>query len=146
MVFIALVAATASAASIFEPGSWYEQLVKPSWTPPNRVFAPVWTALYVGIAVAGWLVWRRTGRMVAALQFWLAQLVLNWMWSFLFFGLHRPDLALADILLLLACIIAFIVTARRRSPAASWLFIPYAVWVGFATALNFSIWRLNGAA
>jgi len=81
---------------------------------------------------------------VLSLQFWFAQLVVNGLWSFLFFGLRRPDLALVDICLLLALIFAFIVTARRRSLVASWLFVPYAAWVGFATVLNFSIWRLNG--
>ena len=143
VVFVALVALAASTGAMFEPGAWYEQLSKPSWNPPNAIFGPVWTVLYIGIAVAGWLVWRASGRMVIALQFWIAQLVLNWMWSFLFFGLHRPDLALVDIVLLLATIFAFIVTARRQSRVASWLFVPYAAWVSFATALNFTIWRLN---
>jgi len=145
LVFILLVAATASAGAVFQPGSWYEALNKPAWNPPNAIFGPVWTILYVGIAVAGWLVWRATGRMVVALQFWIAQLVLNCLWSFLFFGLHRPDLALVDIAVLLVTIFAFIVTAHRRSAVASWLFVPYAAWVGFATALNFTIWRLNSA-
>jgi tryptophan-rich sensory protein len=143
LVFVALVAAAASTGALFEPGSWYAQLEKPSWNPPNAVFGPVWTVLYVMIALAGWLVWRASGRMALAVQFWLAQLALNWMWSFLFFGMHRPDLALVDIVLLLAAIFAFIVTARRYSTVASWLFVPYAAWVGFATALNFTIWRLN---
>ncbi|HEY5808504.1 MAG TPA: TspO/MBR family protein [Povalibacter sp.] len=144
LVFVALVALGASAGALFEPGAWYQQLIKASWNPPDWIFAPVWIVLYVGIAAAGWLVWRRTSRMVLALQFWFAQLLLNWMWSFLFFGLHRPDLALVDIGLLLITIFAFIFTAHRRSVAASLLFVPYALWVGFATSLNFEIWRLNG--
>jgi benzodiazapine receptor len=144
-VFVLLVAAAGLFGAQFEPDSWYRELAKPSWNPPNEVFGPVWTVLYVGIAVAGWLVWRATGRMVMSLQFWFAQLVINGLWSFLFFGLHRPDLALVDIVLLLALIFAFIVTARHRSRVASWLFVPYAAWVGFATALNFTIWRLNSA-
>lgn len=143
LVFTALVVLTASAGAFFEPGAWYQQLAKPAWNPPNAVFAPVWTALYVAIAVAGWLVWRRRSRMVPALHLWLAQLVLNWMWSFLFFGLHRPDLALIDVVLLLATIVAFIITAARHSAVASWLFVPYALWVAFATSLNLTIWRLN---
>lgn len=141
--FVALVAIAASAGALFEPGDWYQQLAKPSWNPPGWIFAPVWTALYVCIAVAGWLVWRRAGRMVPALHFWFVQWVLNWMWSFLFFGLHRPDLALIDVGLLLVAIFAFVFSARRRSAAASWLFVPYALWVSFATALNFAIWQLN---
>ncbi|MFL6619239.1 MAG: TspO/MBR family protein [Povalibacter sp.] len=144
ILFAALVAAAASAGVLFEPGAWYQHLSKPVWTPPNWVFAPVWTALYVGIAVAAWLVWRRTGRMVLALHFWFAQLVLNWMWSCLFFGLHRPDMAMVDIVLLFAAIVGFIITAARRSAGASWLFVPYAAWVGFASSLNFAIWQLNG--
>lgn len=145
ILFVVLVAVAASTGAMFEPGAWYEQLAKPSWNPPNAVFGPVWTVLYIGIAIAGWLTWRASARMTVALLLWIAQLVLNWAWSFLFFGLHRPDLALVDILLLLATIFAFIVSARRRSPVASWLFVPYAAWVSFAIALNFSIWRLNGA-
>jgi tryptophan-rich sensory protein len=145
VVFVLLVAAAGLFGAQFEPGNWYWQLTKPSWNPPDEVFGPMWTALYVGIAVAGWLVWRAAGRMVMSLQFWFAQLVVNGLWSFLFFGLHRPDLALVDIALLLVLIFAFIVTARHRSPVASWLFVPYAAWVGFATALNFTIWRLNSA-
>lgn len=144
-VFIALVAAIAFFGAQFTPDAWYRQLAKPPWNPPAAVFGPVWTVLYVAIAVAGWLVWRATGRIVPALQFWIAQLLINGLWSFLFFGLHRPDLALIDICLLLALIFAFIVSARRHSVVASGLFVPYAAWVGFATALNFSIWRLNGA-
>lgn len=143
LLFVALVALAASAGALFEPGAWYQHLSKPAWNPPDVVFAPVWTVLYVAIAVAGWLVWRRRGRMVPALHLWLAQLVLNWMWSFLFFGLHRPDLALVDIALLLVTIFGFIFSARRHSAVASWLFVPYALWVGFASSLNFAIWQLN---
>lgn len=145
VLFVLLVCAAGLFGAQFEPDAWYRQLARPSWNPPNEVFGPVWTVLYVAIAVAGWLVWRAAGRMVMPLQFWLAQLVINGMWSFLFFGLHRPDLALVDIALLLVLIFAFIVTARHRSRVASWLFVPYAAWVGFATALNFTIWRLNSA-
>jgi translocator protein len=143
LLFTGLVAMTASAGLLFEPGAWYQALTKPLWNPPNWVFGPVWAALYVGIAVAGWLVWRRSGRMITALHFWLAQLVFNWMWSFFFFGLHRPDFALVDIALLLIAIVGFVFTARRRSVGAALLFVPYFGWVAFASALNFAIWRLN---
>jgi translocator protein len=143
LVFIALVAATALTGAQFQPGPWYAQLAKPSWTPPNWLFGPVWTLLYIGIAVAGWLVWRKTGRIDAALWIWIAQLALNAMWSWLFFGLHRPDLALANIVLMLVLIAWFIVVARGVSPVASYLFIPYLLWVSYATALNFAIWRAN---
>ena len=142
-VFLLVVVAAAGFGAQFSPTTWYESLAKPSWTPPNAVFGPVWTILYVGIAVAGWLVWRRTERFVLPLVLWIAQLVLNAWWSLLFFGLHRPDIALVDIVVLLVTIIGFAITARRFSAAASALFIPYAMWVGFATALNFAIVRLN---
>jgi translocator protein len=143
VVFLALVAAAAIFGAQFSPGGWYEDLRKPSWRPPNAAFGPVWTVLYVGIAIAGWRVWRRTGRIVIALIIWGAQLLLNAWWSLLFFGLHRPDLALVDIIALLLLILAFIFVARRHSRLASWLFVPYAAWVGFASALNYAILRLN---
>jgi len=142
-VFIALVGCAALAGAQFEPGSWYAQLAKPAWTPPNALFAPVWSVLYLAIAIAGWLVWRAARGFNAVLQIWGLQLVLNMLWSWLFFGLHRPLLALLDIVLLLLSIIAFIATARRRSVVASWLFVPYLAWVAFAAALNVAIVRLN---
>ncbi len=143
IVFIALVAATAVTGAQFQPGAWYAQLAKPSWTPPSWLFGPVWTLLYIGIAVAGWLVWRKSGRIDAAIGVWLAQLALNAAWSWLFFGLHRPDLALADIVVMLALIGTFVFVARGSSAVASYLFIPYFLWVSYATALNFAIWRAN---
>lgn len=146
VVFVALVVAAAVTGAQFQPGAWYAALVKPSWTPPNWLFGPVWTLLYIGIAVAGWLVWRKRGRVDAAIGVWLGQLVLNAAWSWLFFGMHRPDLALIDILAMLVLIVLFIVFARRVSPIASYLFVPYFLWVSYATALNFAIWRANPAA
>lgn len=144
IAFLVIVAAVAAFGGQFQAGAWYEGLTKPSWNPPSWVFAPVWTALYVCIAIAGWRIWRKAVRFVPSLVIWIVQLLLNGCWSLLFFGLHRADLALLDIVALLASIIAFIVIARRHSRLASWLFIPYAAWVAFATALNFAIWRLNG--
>lgn len=142
-VFLALTFAAATWAAQYQPGDWYAQLTKPAWNPPDAVFAPVWTVLYALIGVAAWLVWQTAQRMNLALVFWAAQLILNAAWSWLFFGLHRPDLALIDIGALLAAIVAFMVTARRRSKWASLLFIPYAAWVAFASALNVAIWRMN---
>ena len=143
LVFIASVALTSIIGAQFEPGTWYAQLQKPAWNPPNWVFAPVWTVLYIAIAAAGWLVWRKTRRVTPALQVWGLQLVANGLWSWLFFGMHRPGIALVDIAALFFLIVSFIVAARRYSVAASWLFVPYAIWVGFAAALNGSIWRAN---
>lgn len=143
-VFLLAVAATALVGSWFGPGAWYAALNKPSWTPPNWIFAPVWTLLYLAIAVAGWLVWRQpSARRPMLLTLWSLQLIFNGAWSWLFFGLRAPGLALIDIGLLLCVIIFFVAAARARSPVAAWLFVPYGLWVAFASALNFAIWRMN---
>jgi translocator protein len=141
VAFLLLVAAAALFGTQFEPGAWHAALEKPAWNPPNWIFGPVWTLLYVLIAIAGWLAWRARHRVLLAL--WAVQLLLNALWSWLFFGLHLPFVALADIVLLLLVIVAFIVVAWPRERAAAWLFIPYAAWVGFATALNAAIALMN---
>jgi translocator protein len=148
LAFITTVALAAFAASRFRPGTWYETLARPTWTPPNWLFAPVWTVLYLAIAIAGWLVWRALPGPVPrlAILLWACQLVLNACWSWLFFGLHQPGYALLDIIVLLVLIAAFIAVAHRVSPVAAWLFTPYLLWVGFAAALNGAIWHLNRAA
>ena len=144
VVFIGLVALAAGIGSQFMPGEWYRSLNKPSWNPPNWLFGPVWTTLYVMIAIAGWLVWRSDGpRRQAMLSFWGGQLVLNAMWSWLFFGLKRPDLAMIDIVWLWLVIGTFTIGTWRLKRSASLLFIPYWIWVTFASVLNFAIWRLN---
>ena len=122
--------------------SWYPTLTKPAWNPPGWVFGPVWTALYAMMAVAAWLVWRQAG-WGGALALFGMQLALNAAWSPLFFGLHRIDLALGDIVLMWAAIVATMVAFWKVTPAAGWLFVPYLLWVTFATALNFALWRLN---
>ena len=123
-------------------GAWYAQLTKPAFDPPGWVFGPVWTVLYILIAIAGWRVWRRD-RTSAAMLFWWAQLALNFLWSPIFFAAHRMGLALAVILLLLAAILAFMATAWRPDRVAAWLFIPYAAWVAFASLLNGALLALN---
>jgi tryptophan-rich sensory protein len=124
------------------PGEWYASLAKPPFNLPNWVFGPVWTVLYVMIAVAGWRTFVRD-RQGPAMKLWWAQLVLNFLWSPVFFAAHRIDLALIVVLLLLVFILAFIVASRRHDAVAAWLFVPYASWVAFATALNGAIWILN---
>jgi tryptophan-rich sensory protein len=124
------------------PGEWYAQLDKPAYNPPGWIFAPVWTVLYVLVAVAGWLVWRRAPG-GWPMKLWWAQLALNFLWSPVFFGANRVGLALVVVLLLLGAILAFIAAAWPRDRAAAWLFVPYAVWVAFASALNASILALN---
>jgi len=125
------------------PGPWYASLQKPSFNPPSWVFGPVWTVLYVLVAVAGWRAWR-TGS--AALQgLWWLQLGLNFLWSPVFFALHRIVLALAVIVLLLASIVGFMAMAFRQDRTSFALFAPYVLWVGFASALNGAFYALNGA-
>ncbi len=124
------------------PAAWYAGLAKPSFTPPGWVFGPAWTLLYIAIALAGWRVWQRD-RGGAAMKLWAAQLVLNFLWSPVFFGAHRIGLALVVILLLLATILAFIARTWPRDRAAAGLFVPYALWVAFASTLNAAIFALN---
>jgi len=125
-----------------EPGEWYAQLAKPTFNPPGWVFGPVWTALYILIAITGWRLWRRD-RGGWPMKLWWAQLTLNFSWSPVFFSAHEIGLAFAVILLLLAVLVAFIVATWRRDRLAACLFIPYALWVVFASALNASIFALN---
>jgi translocator protein len=140
--------ATAMAAafgSLFMPGAWYREIAKPDWTPPDWIFGPVWTLLYFAMAVAAWLVWRKGGWAAnrQALSLYLAQLVANGLWSWFFFGLQRPALALVDIVILLVLIVATGLAFWPRSKIAAILFVPYLAWVSFATALNAAIWLMN---
>ena len=125
--------------------NWYATLAKPSWNPPNWVFGPVWSALYLSMAIAAWLVWRQAGISGAKLPLALfaIQLALNVLWSCLFFGLESPGLAFFELLLLWAAIAATMVTFWQRSMIAGILFLPYLTWVTFAGVLNFTVWRLN---
>jgi len=140
--FVLVTALAATTGAKFMPGTWYASLAKPSWTPPNWLFGPVWTVLYIMIAVAGWLVWREAG-WSAPLVFWGAQLILNTAWSVIMFGAHKIGWALADLVLLWLAIVGFIVTAWPISSTAALLFVPYLAWASFAGALNFAVWRLN---
>ena len=108
-------------------GEWYRGLARPSWTPPNWAFPLVWSILYIAIGISGWLVWEVQGTGIA-IGLWLLQLVFNAAWSWLFFGLHRMDLAFVDICLLLLTILAYIAVASTVSPLAALLFAPYAGW------------------
>ncbi|MEW5421978.1 TspO/MBR family protein [Amorphus sp. 3PC139-8] len=143
--FLVPVAAAAATGALFRPGDWYRGLRKPGFTPPNRLFAPAWTLLYILIAISGFLAWRAVGFAGAPLAFvlYFLQIGLNAAWSPLFFGAHRPGLAMADIVLLWLAIAATILAFWPLSVAASLLLIPYLFWVGFACVLNFAVWRLN---
>jgi translocator protein len=123
--------------------NWYDGLTKPSWTPPSWLFGPVWSVLYLSMAVAAWLGWRRGDAAVPMTLFGI-QLAFNAAWSWLFFGLHSPGAAFIDIILLWMAIAATTVVFWRRSTLAGIVFMPYLAWVSFAAVLNFAIWRLNG--
>ncbi|WDR06128.1 tryptophan-rich sensory protein [Devosia rhodophyticola] len=124
------------------PGQWYQSLNKPPFNPPNWIFGPVWFALYIMIAVAGWRIYM-IDRSSTVMKIWYAQMVMNWAWSPVWFVAQLVWPAFAIILAILALIIAFIATARRLDPAAAWLFVPYLAWVSFASLLNLSIGILN---
>lgn len=137
--------AAAAMGGLFMPGEWYASLKKPAWNPPGWVFGPVWTALYTMMAVAAWLVWKRGGFAAQRrpIALFLVQLTLNAAWTPLFFGLHRPGLAFAEIVLLGLAIAATLIAFRPVSRLAAWLLAPYLAWVSFAATLNFTLWRLN---
>jgi benzodiazapine receptor len=145
VAWLAVSFAASLVGSRFMPGEWYAALAKPAWTPPDWIFAPVWSLLYGLMGVSAWLVWRRAGfrRAGPALGVFLAQLALNALWSYLFFGIHRPGLAFLEILVLWAAILATLILFRRVIAAAGLLLAPYLLWVGFAACLNFALWRLN---
>ncbi len=124
--------------------TWYAGLAKPSWNPPNWIFGPVWTFLYISMAVAAWLVWRKDGLWQRPLALFAVQLVLNAVWSWIFFGFHMPGAAFIEVVLLFAAILLTTVAFWPKSMAAGILMLPYLGWVGFASLLNFTIWRLNG--
>ena len=143
--WLALSFSAAAVGGCFMPGEWYAQLRKPAWNPPNWIFGPVWTALYAVMAVVAWLVWKRGGlaRQRRALSLFLFQLLFNALWSPLFFGLKNPALAFVDIVLLWLALLATVLAFWKARPVAGVLLIPYLAWVTFASALNFSLWRLN---
>jgi len=145
LVFFGLVFAAACSGAVFKPGHWYDDMRKPWWNPPNWAFPVVWSILYIMIAVAGVLVWRAEG-FGTAMTFWGVQLVLNALWSALFFGMKRMDLAFYEVVGLWLSITGFIVTAWPVSQVAALLFVPYLAWVTTAAALNLTVWRMNPAS
>jgi tryptophan-rich sensory protein len=145
VLFVVVSLSAGMIGSQFPPGDWYRGLEKPSWNPPDFLFAPVWTLLYILMGVAVWLVWTRgeKGQRHLPLSVFAVQLVVNALWSWLFFGIRRPDLAFIDILVMWVLICATIVLFWKVKRSAGLLLIPYLAWVSFATALNFQLWRLN---
>lgn len=145
-LFICFVsAAVGAAATNTSVNDWYSALKKPAWNPPNWLFGPVWTSLYIGMAIAAWLIWRKRGIAGSSLPLLLfaCQLMLNATWSILFFGLRNPGAAFVEIILLWCSILATMVAFARSSNWAACLLAPYFLWVSFATALNWTLWRMN---
>ncbi|MEY4642944.1 MAG: hypothetical protein RLZZ227_2938 [Pseudomonadota bacterium] len=140
-------AAIGAVASI-SAADFYLQLTRPDWAPPSNVFGPVWSLLYAMMATAAWLVWRRDGLRTARvpLTLYLVQLVVNALWSWLFFAWHLGALALLDIAVLWVLIASMILSFARFSRLAAALLVPYLLWVSFAAALNYSVWQLNPQA
>ena len=138
-------ASVGSVATLRNVQTWYPTLTKPTWTPPNAVFGPMWTFLYFAMAVAAWRVWRAQSGTAgtAVLRSYGAQLCLNVLWSVLFFGLRRPDLALVDIAALWIVLTIFWVRSWHVDVVARVLWGTYVAWVSFAAALNAAVWHLN---
>jgi benzodiazapine receptor len=147
--FLAACFAAAGLGSVFAAHSvstWYQELARPSWNPPDWVFGPVWTILYTLMAVAAWLVWRRAGfvRNPWPLVWFCLQLFLNVLWSAVFFGLRSPGEGMAMLVALWLAILVTTTQFWRVRAVAGVLMLPYLAWAAFAGVLNFAIWRMNG--
>ncbi len=125
--------------------TWFVQLNKPSWNPPNWLFAPVWTTLYLLMGIAFYMIWKSPASSTkrAAIVIFIIQFILNFAWSYIFFNQHKIGLAFADIILLWLCIFITIVVFSRINKTAAWLLVPYICWVSFASILNYAIWQMN---
>lgn len=127
-----------------EINGWYQQIQKPSWNPPNWIFSPVWTSLYILMGIAAGLIWHSANeKKNKALMLFVLQFMFNLAWSFIFFSQHEIGWALAEITVMLILIIATTISFYRINKTAAWLMIPYILWVSFATCLNGAIWLLN---
>ncbi len=142
---ICFIAAALGAVASVQAGPFYLSLSRPTWAPPGSVFGPVWTVLYTLMAIAAWLVWREGGynHARAALTLFLAQLALNALWSWLFFAWHLGGAAFVDIVLLWVLLVATVISFWRIRPLAGALLVPYLLWVSFAAALNYTVWKMN---
>ena len=141
------IAAGIGAAASVHADQFYTELLRPDWAPSPGLFGPVWTVLYAMLGLAAWLIWRIGGFRTArtALSLFAVQLALNALWSWLFFGWHRGGLAFADIVLLWLLIAATVIAFWKIRPLAGALLVPYLLWVSFASALNYAVWKLNPA-
>ena len=143
-LLLCFIAAGIGAAASVQAGAFYGQLVRPDWAPPGSVFGPVWSLLYLLMAIAAWLVWRVAGWRAAGSA--LGLFVLNALWSWLFFGWRLGGPAFAEVLVLWSLIAATVVAFWRIKPLAGALLLPYLLWVGFASVLNYTVWQLNPQA
>ena len=149
-VVLAAAAGAVGAIASVHAADFYGQLNRPAWAPPSWLFGPVWTALYLLMGVAAWLVWRERGGEADAaaarrtgLTLFVAQLVLNALWSWLFFGWHLGGWAMLDLALLWLTVVATLVSFARVRGLAAWLLLPYLLWISYAGALNWAVWRAN---
>ena len=131
--------------TVNEIPTWYATLNKPSFNPPNWLFGPVWTTLYVLMGISVYLIWKQpvSTERNKALQLFILQFILNFCWSFIFFGLHATGWALMEMIALWILILLSILHFTKHSKTAAWLLVPYIAWVSFALLLNAAIWRLN---
>ena len=144
---LAFTAAAAGAIASVNAREFYAQLVRPTWAPPGAVFGPVWSVLYTLMGVAAWLVWKERGAAAAkgALSMFVAQLVANALWSWLFFAWHKGTVALVDLALLWIVVLIVIMRFFRVSKVAAALLVPYLMWLSFAGALNYAVVQRNPA-
>ena len=145
-LLISFIAAAIGAIASIDASTFYsQQLSRPDWAPPANVFGPVWGILYALMGISAWLVWRSRGfhSNKTALVTFISQLIMNALWSWIFFAWHHGALAFADIIFLWLLIAATIVAFWRIKPLAGALLIPYLIWVSFAAALNYAVWQLN---
>lgn len=149
LISLALPLAVGSIAGLFtrpEIDTWYQTIEKPSWQPPNWVFGPVWTFLYILMGIALYLIWRNNApakQKRPAIILWSIQLIFNFFWSYIFFRQHQIDWALGEIIVLWFFILLTIFSFARISKPAAWLMVPYISWVSFATILTYTIYQLN---
>jgi tryptophan-rich sensory protein len=142
-LLVAFATAAIGALASVDAAEFYARLSKPSWAPPAWLFGPVWSVLYALMGVAAWFVWRSPGPRRVALGLFAAQLMVNALWSWLFFAWHQGALAAVEVAVLLALIVATVVAFWRTSRTAALLLLPYLLWVGFASVLTWAVWRNN---
>ncbi len=145
VVWILICFIPAIIGSQFGPGDWYQTLTKPEWNPPNWIFGSVWTLLYISMGISVWIIWKNYGLKTAAIPitFFIAQLILNALWSWFFFGLENVGLAFIDIVALWTLIFITLILFWKLNTWSGVLLLPYIAWVSFATVLNYNIWQLN---